>query len=612
MNKVTAKCRVVLILLLGLMVISTPLQAQLSPGDLVEAHSELEGLLNCTKCHTLGKGIAEEKCLSCHKLLNHRIKNGQGYHASFEVKGKICISCHSDHHGRTFDIIRFDEQAFEHDLTGYPLKGAHAQIDCKSCHNPDFILNEEIRDKEFTFLGLDTECISCHSDNHKGTLSPNCSECHGYEAFKPATEFSHDHTNFPLIGKHKEIDCIECHRVEADQGNMFQHFAGILFTNCSDCHDDVHNGRFGQKCTECHTEESFQDFVGMNNFDHNKTQFPLKGAHRRVNCASCHQNGTSNKGLFQEYVNKEIISCAFCHDDVHDSKFGKDCESCHSEQSFSYSQGMVAFDHEKTDFSLKGKHLEIDCNSCHSTSSMVETIIHNTCISCHEDYHENEFVASNGVVKDCQNCHTVQGFSGSTFTIDNHALTNFPLEGAHLATPCFACHKTNDRWHFKDLGTRCVACHEDIHDDLLAEKFYPDQACNQCHSVQRWNDITFDHSRTDFHLEGMHETTDCILCHIPESTESSPVFQGWGQDCVSCHENIHRDQFEMNGSTDCLRCHGFENWSASKFDHSQTQFVLEGAHLSLACVECHQPDQSSEVIYIKYKIDDFRCVACHQ
>ena len=44
--------------------------AQISPGDLSKAHASLEGVSNCTKCHTVGKKVTSEKCLDCHKEIN--------------------------------------------------------------------------------------------------------------------------------------------------------------------------------------------------------------------------------------------------------------------------------------------------------------------------------------------------------------------------------------------------------------------------------------------------------------------------------------------------------------------------------------------------------------
>ncbi len=47
--------------------------AQISPGELSKAHSHLEGLTNCTKCHVLGEKETTSKCLDCHKEIKKLI-----------------------------------------------------------------------------------------------------------------------------------------------------------------------------------------------------------------------------------------------------------------------------------------------------------------------------------------------------------------------------------------------------------------------------------------------------------------------------------------------------------------------------------------------------------
>ncbi|MBK6829532.1 MAG: hypothetical protein IPG92_01765 [Flavobacteriales bacterium] len=113
--------------------------AQLSPGDLTTAHASLEGMSNCTQCHDLGNKVTNAKCLACHKELQSLITQKRGYHVSREVKGKDCFTCHSEHHGRKFEMVRFDEKAFDHSLAGYPLEGAHKPVDCRKCHAPEKI-----------------------------------------------------------------------------------------------------------------------------------------------------------------------------------------------------------------------------------------------------------------------------------------------------------------------------------------------------------------------------------------------------------------------------------------------------------------------------------------
>ncbi|MBK7344383.1 MAG: hypothetical protein IPJ06_15575 [Saprospiraceae bacterium] len=126
--------------------------AQLSPGELTRSHADLEGIRNCTKCHVLGDKVSNDKCLECHKDLRSRIQSRKGYHTSREVKGKECASCHSEHHGRQFEMIRFDQKTFDHKLTGYELTGSHKKIDCRECHKPDLINDREIRARKIPSL----------------------------------------------------------------------------------------------------------------------------------------------------------------------------------------------------------------------------------------------------------------------------------------------------------------------------------------------------------------------------------------------------------------------------------------------------------------------------
>ncbi|MCX6283385.1 MAG: hypothetical protein NTW31_04010 [Bacteroidetes bacterium] len=64
---------------------ANPVIAQISPGQLASVHSNLEGISNCTHCHTLGDKVTNDKCLSCHTELKARLDLHKGYHASSEV-----------------------------------------------------------------------------------------------------------------------------------------------------------------------------------------------------------------------------------------------------------------------------------------------------------------------------------------------------------------------------------------------------------------------------------------------------------------------------------------------------------------------------------------------
>lgn len=590
------------------------LQAQLSPGKLTQAHAHLEGMFKCTDCHVLGGKLDNNKCLQCHEEIQTLIDQNRGYHSSKEVRGQDCAKCHSEHHGRNFDMMRFDQDNFDHDLTGYELTGGHRRIECRDCHIPDYISDRELKKREDTFLGLSEDCISCHEDVHQNTLSTNdCASCHSTEEFAPATFFDHDDTDYPLVGKHQEVDCIECHQKEMRNGKEFQVFTGIPFGNCIDCHEDVHEGNLGNDCKQCHSEESFTSMRRARRFNHNQTNFPLKGAHKSVNCAECHDLNQALDELFQDQIGIATNDCVACHEDVHDNKFGTNCAECHNEKSF-FSVDTDGFNHNLTDFRLKGKHQVVDCRECH-TESLTTPLEHNACASCHTDYHEGEFMV-NGTGPDCAECHTEDGFEGSLYTIEQHNESNFPLDGAHIATPCFACHLTEEKWRFRNIGERCVDCHDDVHEGYIATTYYPNQACEACHITDNWTDNHFDHNLTDFALQGRHQEVSCMECHAAEETSVENRYAGFidtPNECAACHEDVHEGQFVENGITDCARCHGFNDWGMEDFDHDQTAFKLEGAHATVACEACHKPyEDENGKTFVQYKFKSFECIDCHQ
>lgn len=508
--------------------------AQISPGELARVHSHLEGMANCTQCHTLGAKVSNDKCLACHKEIKARLDLAKGFHASSKVRGKDCTVCHSDHYGLNFDILHLQKDKFDHNDTGYRLEGKHSGKDCKDCHTAKNIAESELRKKKETYLGLNTLCITCHEDVHVKTLSPNCQNCHTGDAFKPASKFVHSNAKFALNGKHTEVPCLKCHPVTVKNGRNFQHFTGIQFVGCVSCHKDPHENKFGQNCSQCHGEVSFKTIKQIGQFDHNKTGYPLQGRHLQVNCKSCHKNGITAQ------------------------------------------------------------------------------VRHEKCIDCHKDYHKNQF-AERKSGSDCSDCHDVEGFNHFSFTIDQHNQLSFQLQGSHLATPCFDCHKKGKEWSFRSIGTKCVDCHKDPHLKLINEKYYPEGKCENCHKVFGWSEICFDHRSTDFTLEGKHAVQSCRKCHFREQTTGLMVqkFGDLKKTCETCHKDVHQGQFREGDQNDCRRCHGFENWKAERFDHNATRFKLDGGHKDLACILCHKVVTERGTQFIHYKIKELSCASCH-
>ena len=287
---------------------------------------------------------------------------------------------------------------------------------------------------------------------------------------------------------------------------------------------------------------------------------------------------------------------------MHDNQFGQDCEKCHTVESFLKIKNSSNFDHDKTKYKLEGKHINVDCKLCHK-AKYTTPLKYGKCINCHNDYHDNQF-AKDGVSPDCTPCHTVIGFKKFTYTIEQHNQSTFPLNGAHIATPCFDCHKKTEKWAFKKIGKKCVDCHSDIHQNYISTKFYPDKNCKSCHDETIWSKIDFDHSKTKFQLLGEHKKQTCRKCHFTENTTDTiqQKFLNLPVACNSCHDDIHFKQFEKEGKTACNLCHEFENWKAPKFDHNATKFKLVDKHANVSCIKCHKPTTQNNNTYIKYKI----------
>ncbi|QNJ96620.1 cytochrome c family protein [Constantimarinum furrinae] len=591
------------------------LNAQISPGDLTDSHSKFEGMSNCTLCHELGSKVTNNKCLECHTEIKSLLSQNKGFHATPRVESQDCFKCHSEHHGRNFDMIRFDTQNFNHDLTGFELEGAHASVDCRLCHAPKNIKDPKLRKRSGTYLGLDDQCLSCHDDYHQGTLPVNCLQCHNMNAFSPVLNFDHDQADFKLKGKHLAVDCKECHKVTTKNGSSFQQFTGMNFSDCKACHQDPHNNQLPGACAQCHTESSFNTFTGRGNFNHSRTDFDLKGQHKRIDCFTCHANTSNISNLFQDRANVPENNCVACHSDPHDNKYGQDCAKCHSEESFLALKDMDFFDHSITDFPLEGMHTGVDCRACH-IERFSTPIDFSECKSCHSDYHNGEF-AENGISPDCKTCHTLdKGFDFTLFTIEDHQKSDFPLEGAHIATPCFACHvdERENRWTFAMTDTRCIDCHSNFHEGFLAAEFIPNNDCTACHGNDSWDAITFDHSQTDWPLTGQHNNVSCSACHFEISEDKKLISQNFSNldtNCASCHENIHGDSFAVNGITDCARCHVTNSWFPEKFDHNNTRFALTGKHAQVDCRACHELKNESGTTTVVYKLGKLDCKDCH-
>lgn len=205
-----------------------------------------------------------------------------------------CENCHS--------TSAWDQAAFDHDKTGFPLHGAHAHADCKSCHVVDFS------------APLARSCAGCHHDPHVGEFGQQCQGCHREEGWAPLFNVdAHRRTNFPLVGRHAFIPCTECHVAMTDRN------FGLNTVQCIGCHRKDYNAtaatqvnhmqlQFSTVCGSCHVAVRWQ---GAHFPQHDSCFQIIGGAHSSIQCLTCHTslsgaqvNGACNTGT---------ATCSTCH-----------------------------------------------------------------------------------------------------------------------------------------------------------------------------------------------------------------------------------------------------------------------------------------------------------
>ena len=240
--------------------------------------------------------------------------------------------------------------------------------------------------------GGDTDCAACHTPD-------------GWRVFG----FAHERTGFPLEGRHRDAPCKGCH----ESGT----FADPLPRACSACHRDVHLGRLGQRCQDCHEPVAW----GAPSFGpdaHRRTAFPLTGRHALVPCESCHGD-RRDRGFA-----RPTVRCAGCHEadllrargggaavDHQAAGFPDDCRGCHSTWRFSPAH-LPAHD---ACFSIRsGAHAGIRCRDCHTTFPAVDygqpfacSTDTANCLRCHGgvDGEHRDVPGYQRVNRKCYECH---------------------------------------------------------------------------------------------------------------------------------------------------------------------------------------------------------------
>lgn len=322
--------------------------------------------------------------------------------------------------------------------------------------------------------------------NPHGTLRPDvdCSDCHTATGWKPMrTDAEFDHgkdTKFILTGRHETTTCARCHL-----GLRFDE-PKVAPSDCASCHVDVHRGNLAGSCTRCHNTDDFRDVETVSL--HQRTGFPLTGAHVTTPCESCHK--TERSGAYTA-VAKDCVSChrpllaQAAASGVDHSGFPTDCAQCHVPLSWS---GGATFDHLTASggFLLEGAHVQQRCAACHTTPAFglrfaPPPTSNQDCVACHQDDYQREHGGS-GFPTTCTACHTVNSWASTL----NHDAAFFPINsGAHRGqwASCATCHVTPGSF----TTFTCLTCHVHRQSEMDAKHSgrsgysYDSQACYRCH-----------------------------------------------------------------------------------------------------------------------------------
>ncbi len=177
---------------------------------------------------------------------------------------------------------------------------------------------------------------------------------------------------------------------------------------------------------------------------------------------------------------------------------------------------------------------------------------------------------------------------------------------ADLEVKCEKCHVRFDR----DAQPRlCLDCHKDVASDIRDKQGYhgrlKENTCRKCHTEHKGRDAhivaldeeAFEHKETDFLLRGSHLKTPCKECHQPDTKHRAAP-----SDCMSCHRKV--DPHRANIGERCGDCHDENNWNNTRFDHSETEYILRDTHEIVFCNQCH--------IDQRYANTPRDCQGCHR
>ncbi len=466
------------------------------------------------------------------------------------------------------------QSTFNHMQTGFTLTGAHANLECETCHAGG------------VFKGTPSACEGCHSP--------------GRRVIATAKSATHVLTNAP---------CDTCHtNTNSFLGVRFNHI-GVLPRSCSNCHNGVTgpgkpSGHLltTAQCDSCHRNSAWIPA----GFDHLSANPVVTNR-----CADCHNNVTALGKPANHQVTALQCDSSGCHTNTnyvtfaglkfnHTTAVPGQCGTCHSGQS------AGAPTQPPTHIPYSG----LGCDNCHVTppaatafNAPMPTMNHSVvvgsmaCSKCHNGSYRNQ--GSTGAMSkadkpghvsttyECNNCHYKGYVSFAGGVMDHYSVTP-PVAGR-----CRSCHDTGvngakqkSAAHIPSANTiECDVCHTGFTSfpgagATMNHAIVTGQACSACHT----NTYSSQGSKLGGALATPtnHLTVNvgCDACHIGTTTWAYPpekmnhVLNGNVSSCKTCHNTSSLVLGGMTKKTlgnhegskstdDCITCHAnrYTSWN---------------------------------------------------
>jgi hypothetical protein len=131
-------------------------------------------------------GHQKPKCAACHKSVTGPFPSGEGTAVRLTGLATTCQSCHADvhlgqvgaacetcHTVEAFRVTKYQHRRPPPDF----FVGRHLRARCDACHKPVTAEFPSGRGTAVKFT-LETRCVACHVDVHRGAMGQDCQQCH--------------------------------------------------------------------------------------------------------------------------------------------------------------------------------------------------------------------------------------------------------------------------------------------------------------------------------------------------------------------------------------------------------------------------------------------------